>query len=109
MPQSLEDLVEQFMEEGYSKDEAVKLAKKRFLQETKVKSKPRIKLAETEGDRLDKIELQMEKRFNKIKKDLQNKQQNKNKNKINNKKIIRTKEGGKIGDKLVASFYGGCN
>jgi len=107
MPQSLEDLVEQFMEEGYSKDEAVKLAKKRFLQETKVKSKPRIKLAETEGDRLDKIELQMEKDFNKIKKDLQKKQ--KNKNKINNKKIIRTKEGGKIGDKLVASFYGGCN
>ena len=107
MPQSLEDLVEQFMEEGYSKEESIKLAKKRFLQETKVKSKPRIKLAETEGDRLDKIELQMEKDLNKIKKDLQNKQQNKNK--INNKKIIRTKEGGKIGDKLVASFYGGCN
>ena len=108
MPQSLEDLVEQFMEEGYSKEESIKLAKKRFLQETKVKSKPRIKLAETEGDRLDKIELQMEKDFNKIKKELQNKNKNKNKDKINNK-IIRTKKGGKIGDKLVASFYGGCN
>ena len=105
MPQSLEDLVEQFMEEGYSKDEAVKLAKKRFLQETKVKSKPRIKLAETEGDRLDKIELQMEKQFNKIKKDLQKKQQNKNK--INKKKVLTAKKGGKIGDKLVASFYKG--
>ena len=49
----------------------------------------------------------MEKKFNKIKKDLQKKQQNKNN--INKKKIIRAKKGGKIGDKLVASFYGGCN
>ena len=106
MPQSLEDLVEQFMEEGLSKSEAVKAAKKRFLEEAKVKPKSRIKLAETEGDRLDKIELQMEKDFNKIKKELQNKNKNKNKDKINNK-IIRTKKGGKIGDKLVASFYTG--
>tara|TARA_S200002703_G_C3671036_1_gene206017 strand:+ start:54 stop:227 length:174 start_codon:yes stop_codon:yes gene_type:complete len=35
MPQSLEDLVEQFREEGLSESEAVKAAKKRFLQETK--------------------------------------------------------------------------
>ena len=35
MPQSLEDLVEQFEEEGLSKEEAIKAAKKRFLKETK--------------------------------------------------------------------------
>ena len=105
MPQSLEDLVEQFMEEGLSKEEAIKAAKKRFLQETKAKPKVSIKVAETEGDRLDKIELQMEKQFNKIKKDLQKKQ--KNKNNINKKKILTAKKGGKIGDKLVASFYKG--
>ena len=35
MPQSLEDLVEQFMEEGLSKEEAIEAAKKRFLKETK--------------------------------------------------------------------------
>ena len=105
MPQSLEDLVEQFMEEGLSKEEAIKAAKKRFLQETKAKPKKSLKVAETEGDRLDKIELQMEKQFNKIKKDLQKKQ--KNKNNINKKKILTAKKGGKIGDKLVASFYKG--
>ena len=31
MPQSLEDLVEQFKEEGYSTEEAIKLAKKKIL------------------------------------------------------------------------------
>jgi len=35
MSQSLEDLVEQFEEEGLSKDEAIKAAKKRFLKKTK--------------------------------------------------------------------------
>ena len=30
MPQSLEDLVEQFREEGLSEEEAIKAAKKRF-------------------------------------------------------------------------------
>ena len=34
MPHSLEDLVEQFEEEGLSKEEAIKAAKKRFLKET---------------------------------------------------------------------------
>ena len=43
MPHSLEDLVEQFMEEGLSKEEAIKAAKKRFLQETKAKPKVSIK------------------------------------------------------------------
>ena len=39
MPQSLEDLVEQFREEGLSKEEAIEAAKKRFLKETKRKTK----------------------------------------------------------------------
>jgi len=66
MPQSLEDLVEQFREEGLSESEAVKAAKKRFLQETKAKPKQK-------------------------------------------RKIIKAKQGGSIGNKLVASIYGGCN
>lgn len=102
-----EKIKEELEEEGLTGKELDKAIEKRFLQETKVKSKKNIKVAETEGDRLDKIELQMEKKFNKIKKDLQKKP--KNKNNINRRKIIRTKKGGKIGDKLVASFYGGCN
>ena len=100
MPQSLEDLVEQYEEEGLSKEEAIKAAKKRFLQETKVKSKPRMQVAD-------------KKSYNDlIKKELK-KQQEKNKNKKNIKiknlkvKTIKTKEGGSIGEKLVASFYGG--
>jgi len=102
MPQSLEDLVEQFMEEGYSKEESIKLAKKRFLQETKVKSKPRMQMAD-------------KKSYNDlIKKELK-KQQEKNKNKKNiNKKDLKVKtikanKGGSIGNKFVASIYGGCN
>jgi len=75
MPQSLEDLVEQFKEEGYSTEEAIKLAKKRFLQETKVKQKP-----------IRNIKIKNQKR-----------------------KTIRAKQGGSIGNKLVASIYGGCN
>jgi len=66
MPQSLEDLVEQFREEGLSESEAVKAAKKRFLQETKAKPKQK-------------------------------------------RKIIKAKQGGSIGNKFVASIYGGCN
>ena len=55
MPQSLEDLVEQFMEEGLSKEEAIKAAKEKILTGDKAKPKVSIKVAETEGDRLDKI------------------------------------------------------
>jgi hypothetical protein len=75
MPQSLEDLVEQFREEGLSESEAVKAAKKRFLQETKAKQKP-----------IRNIKIKNQKR-----------------------KTIRAKQGGSIGNKLVASIYGGCN
>ena len=100
MPQSLEDLVEQFREEGLSESEAVKAAKKRFLQETKAKSKSRMQVAD-------------KKLYNNlIKKQLQ-KQQEKNKNKKNKKNIkiktIKAKQGGSIGNKFVASIYGGCN
>jgi hypothetical protein len=75
MPQSLEDLVEQFREEGLSESEAVKAAKKRFLQETKAKQKP-----------IRNIKIKNQKR-----------------------KTIKAKQGGSIGNKFVASIYGGCN
>lgn len=79
MPQSLEDLVEQFMEEGYSKEESIKLAKKRFLQETKVKSKPRMQMAD-------------KKSYNDlIKKELKKQQAKRNKNKKLKVKKIKTK------------------
>ena len=45
----------------------------------------------------------MEKQFNKIKKIY--KRNNKIKIKLIRSKILRAKKGGKIGDKLVASFY----
>ena len=75
MTQSLEDLVEQFKEEGLSESEAVKAAKKRFLQETKAKQKP-----------IRNIKIKNQKR-----------------------KTIKAKQGGSIGNKFVASIYGGCN
>ena len=46
MPQSLEDLVEQFREEGLSESEAIKAAKKRFLEEAKAKPKSRMQVAD---------------------------------------------------------------
>ena len=49
MPQSLEDLVEQFREEGLSEEEAIKAAKKRFLQETKRKTKTKVRKAKFGG------------------------------------------------------------
>ena len=100
MPQSLEDLVEQFEEEGLSKDEAIKAAKKRFLQEVKVKPKSRMQVADKKSyNNLIKKELQKQQEKNK-----------KNKNKKNIKiKTIKAKQGGSIGNKFVASIYGGCN
>jgi len=100
MPQSLEDLVEQFIEEGLSESEAVKAAKKRFLQEVKVKSKSRMQVADKKSyNNLIKKELQKQQEKNK-----------KNKNKKNIKiKTIKAKQGGSIGNKFVASIYGGCN
>ena len=49
MPQSWEDLVEQYEEEGLSKEEAIKAAKKRFLQETKRKTKTKVRKAKFGG------------------------------------------------------------
>jgi|TARA_Y100000004_G_scaffold11743_1_gene12716 hypothetical protein len=49
MPQSLEDLVEQFREEGLSEEEAIKAAKKRFLKETKRKTNTKVRKAKFGG------------------------------------------------------------
>ena len=100
MPQSLEDLVEQFEEEGLSKKEAIKAAKKRFLQETKANPKSRMQVADKKSyNNLIKKELQKQQEKNK-----------KNKNKKNIKiKTIKAKQGCSIGNKFVASIYGGCN
>ena len=99
MPQSLEDLVEQFMEEGLSKEEAIKAAKKRFLQETKINKNTSVAMVKKEYDDLIIKQLQKQQKKEKI-----NKKKNK---KILTIKKIEAKKGGKIGDKLVASFYKG--
>jgi hypothetical protein len=99
MPQSLEDLVEQFMEEGLSKEEAIKAAKKRFLQETKINKNTSVAMGKKEYDDLIKKQLQKQQKKEKL-----NKKKNK---KILTIKKIEAKKGGKIGDKLVASFYKG--
>jgi hypothetical protein len=100
MPQSLEDLVEQFREEGLSESEAIKAAKKRFLEEAKAKPKSRMQVADKKSyNNLIKKQLQKQQEKNKI-----------NKNKKNIKiKTIKAKQGGSIGNKFVASIYGGCN
>ncbi len=100
MPQSLEDLVEQFIEEGLSESEAIKAAKKRFLEEAKAKPKSRMQVTDKKSyNNLIKKELQKQQEKNK-----------KNKNKKNIKiKTIKAKQGGSIGNKFVASIYGGCN
>jgi len=98
MPQSLENLVEQFRDEGYSLEESIKLAKKRFLEEAKAKPKSRMQVADKKSYN------------NLIKKELQKQQEKNKKNKKNIKiKTIRANKGGSIGNKFVASIYGGCN
>ncbi len=76
-----EKIKEELEEEGLTGKELDKAIEKRFLQETSVKPKRTIKKSPQKNIQV---------RQKTIKK-------------------IAAKEGGKIGDKLVASFYGGCN
>jgi len=95
-----EQLEEELYEDGLRGKELKRAVDKRFLQEVKAKPKSRMQVADKKSyNNLIKKELQKQQEKNK-----------KNKNKKNIKiKTIKAKQGGSIGNKLVASIYGGCN
>ncbi len=77
-----EKIKEELEEEGLTGKELDKAIEKRFLQETSIK--PKRTITKKSPQKNIKVRQKTIKR-------------------------IAAKEGGKIGDKLVASFYGGCN
>ena len=94
-----EKIKEELEEEGLTGKELDKAIEKRFLQETKINKNTSVAMGKKEYDDLIKKQLQKQQKKEKI-----NKKKNK---KILTIKKIEAKKGGKIGDKLVASFYKG--